>query len=94
MPGLAQIFKDATLFFSRSTPNLATVILAMDHIDEHLTMASLNRQYSAPVRVALAMGKSVLNKYYSLTDASDLYRVAMGEFQVSLTSSTNLQVPS
>jgi hypothetical protein len=51
----------------------------MDHIDEHLTTASLNRLYSAPVRVALAMGKTILNKYYSLTDASHLYRLTMGK---------------
>ena len=31
-----QIFKDATLFFSWSTPNLATVIPAMDHIGKML----------------------------------------------------------
>ncbi|KIK72755.1 hypothetical protein PAXRUDRAFT_43783, partial [Paxillus rubicundulus Ve08.2h10] len=34
---LYSILKDATLFFSRSTPNLATVIPAMDHIDQQLT---------------------------------------------------------
>ena len=56
------------------------VIPAMDHIDEHLTTTSLDRLYCPAVRVALALGKTVLNKYYSLTDASDLYRVAMGEF--------------
>ena len=29
-----------TLFFSRGTPSIATVIPAMDHIDEHLAMAA------------------------------------------------------
>jgi hypothetical protein len=51
----------------------------MDHIDEHLTTASLNQLYSPPVCVALAMGKAVLNKYYSLTNTSDMYRAAMGK---------------
>ncbi|KAF8528510.1 hypothetical protein BU17DRAFT_80950 [Hysterangium stoloniferum] len=32
-----KILKDATLYFSHSTPNLATVIPVMDHIDKHLT---------------------------------------------------------
>jgi hypothetical protein len=73
-----QIFKDTTLFFSRGTLNLATVILAMDHIDKHLTTQSLNRSYSPPVRVALALGKTTLNRYYNLTDASEVYRIAMG----------------
>jgi hypothetical protein len=44
-----KIFKDATLFFSRGTPNLATVIPAMDLIDEHLTTESINRALSVPI---------------------------------------------
>lgn len=73
-----QIFKDATLFFSRSTPNLATVIPAMDHIDQHLATESLSRLYGPAVRVALAMGKKTMNRYYNLTDDSEVYRIAMG----------------
>jgi hypothetical protein len=76
----SKVFKDASSFFSRAIPNLAMVIPAMDHIDEHLTTASLNRHYCLAVRVALAMGKKTLNKYYSLTDSSELYRIAMGKF--------------
>lgn len=41
-----QVFKDATIFFSRSSPNLATVIPAMDYIDEVLTTQSLNEAKS------------------------------------------------
>jgi hypothetical protein len=44
---MLQILKDATLFFSRSTPNLATVIPAMDVIDERLSTDSLNRSAMA-----------------------------------------------
>ncbi|KAG2741588.1 hypothetical protein P692DRAFT_201677760, partial [Suillus brevipes Sb2] len=33
---LQDILKDATLYFSRATPNLATVIPAMDHVDKTL----------------------------------------------------------
>jgi len=36
----SQIFKDVTLFFSCSMPNLATVIPVMDHIDMYLATAS------------------------------------------------------
>jgi len=74
-----QIFRDATLFFSRGTPNLATVIPAMDHLDQHLATASLNRNYVPAVRVALAIGKAKLNRYYNLTDSSEVYRIAMGK---------------
>jgi hypothetical protein len=75
-----QIFKDATLFFSRSTPNLAKVIPAMDHIERHLASAATNKKYASSIQAAIKIGKSLLNRYYSLTDYSELYRIAMGMF--------------
>jgi hypothetical protein len=76
---LIQIFKDATLFFSRSTPSLATVIPAMDHIDETLTNNSLDTKFEPSIRAALAIAKKTLNRYYNATDQSEVYRVAMGK---------------
>lgn len=73
-----QIFKDATLYFSRATPNLAKVIPAMDHIDRHLATAALDSDYDPAIQAALAIGKKILNKYYAMTDHSELYRIAMG----------------
>ena len=69
------------LFFSRDgTLNLATVIPAMDHIDKVLATGALNTlQFCLPIRAALMVGKKTLNRYYSKTDHSDLYRVAMGK---------------
>ena len=75
----SQIFKDATLFFLRSTLNLATVIPAMDHIDTHLATASQNLKYSPAIRASLALRKAHLNKYYDMTDYSEVYRIAMSE---------------
>jgi hypothetical protein len=72
-----QVFKDATLFFSRSTPNLATVIPAMDHIDETLTTQSRNRKFGVSIRAALGIAKKTLNKYYDKTDRSEVYHIAM-----------------
>jgi len=74
-----QIFKDATLFFSRSTPNLTTVIPAMDHIDTHLATAGQNVNYSPAIHTSLALGKAHLNKYYNMTNHSEVYRIAMSE---------------
>lgn len=71
-----KIYKEATLFFSRGTPNLVTVIPAMDHIDNFLA-TSAERQYSPAIRVALAIGKKTINKYYNMTDHSEVYRIAM-----------------
>jgi len=73
-----KIFKHATLFFSRSTPNLSTVIPAMDHIDAQLATATSRRStYSILIRAALAIGKRTLNRYYNKTNHSEVYRIAM-----------------
>ncbi|KAJ8591967.1 hypothetical protein M405DRAFT_684886, partial [Rhizopogon salebrosus TDB-379] len=73
-----QILKHATQYFSRSTPNLAMVIPAMDHIDTTFTNGILNTHVLDPaIRAALKLAKRTLNRYYSLTDASETYRVAM-----------------
>ena len=59
-----QIFKDMTLFFSYGTPNLATVIPAMDLIDKVLTTSSISpSKYSLAIHAALFIGKKTLNKY-------------------------------
>jgi hypothetical protein len=76
----SKLFKDATLFFSCSMPNLATVIHAMDHIDAHLSAATQNLDYTPAIRASLALGKAHLNKYYNMTDHSEVYRIAMSEY--------------
>jgi hypothetical protein len=77
-PVSTHIFKDATLFFSHSTPCLATVIPAMDHIDKTLTNDSLDPTFEPSIRAALGIAKKTLNWYYNATDQSEVYRIAMG----------------
>ncbi|KAG1840505.1 hypothetical protein DFJ58DRAFT_667157, partial [Suillus subalutaceus] len=72
-----KILKDATTYFSCATPNLATVIPAMDHIDKSLTTHSFDKNLNSAIRAALAMGKKTLDRYYSLTDSSQTYHIAM-----------------
>jgi hypothetical protein len=71
------VFKEVTLRFSADTPSLPTVIPAMDAIDQHLATAITGSTYNSAIKASLALGKNLLNKYYSLTDISDLYRIAM-----------------
>ena len=74
-----QIFKDATMFFSCGTPNLGTVIPAMEHIDGVLTKSSDSlSNFCLTIHAALTIGKRVLHKYYNKTRESDVYRIAMG----------------
>ncbi|KIJ09044.1 hypothetical protein PAXINDRAFT_88027 [Paxillus involutus ATCC 200175] len=78
LPSFLQILKHATLYFSRGTPNLAMVIPAMDHIDSVLTDGILNLKALNPaIRAALRLAKRTLNRYYSLTDTSETYRITM-----------------
>ncbi|PIL30443.1 hypothetical protein GSI_07142 [Ganoderma sinense ZZ0214-1] len=72
-----KVFKHTTLFFSRTTPNLAQVIPVMDHIDKVLTNASRSNKYAKAIRVACGLAKEALNKYYSYMDMSDTYWITM-----------------
>ena len=44
-----------------------------------ITAASNNEAYSPAIRAALKLGIKILDKYYSLTDNSEVYRIAMGK---------------
>lgn len=80
-PRCRQIFKDATLFFSRDTPSLAMVIPAMDHIDATLTdQTRAGNSLQPPVAAALRLAKKTLNRYYKLSDLSATYRIAMSKY--------------
>ncbi|KAI0653301.1 hypothetical protein C8Q70DRAFT_874763, partial [Cubamyces menziesii] len=75
---LQHALRDATLFFSRDTPNLATVIPAMEHMSNMLDGCIRDEvKYEEPIRIALSLAKRTLTKYYNLTDAADTYRIAM-----------------
>jgi hypothetical protein len=69
-----------TLEFSTDTPCTAAVIPAMDRMHTELTSAVENVEYSPALQAALSLGKKVLDKYYSLSDDSEVYRIAMGEY--------------
>lgn len=51
----------------------------MDVIDDFLTGAS-ERDLFPAVKHALGLAKATLDRYYSRTDDSNIYRIAMGEW--------------
>ena len=56
------------------------MIPAMDHIDTVFTNAACPTSDLSPaIQAAILIVKKTLNRYYSLTDASDLYRIVMGK---------------
>ena len=57
------------------------VVPAMDFIDETFTNGILNETELDPaIQTAIKLAKKTLNHYYGLTDASEVYRIAMGEY--------------
>lgn len=88
---LTQAFKDATMFFSRADANLASVIPAMDKLDTMLATAVIEKGagepdivLSAPMKAAVLVSKDTLNKYYNLSDESELYRIALSMYLIFL----------
>ena len=51
----------------------------MDHINEVLATNAIDNTYPISIRTALSISKKTLNHYYSKTDLSDTYRIAMGK---------------
>ncbi|KAE9386885.1 hypothetical protein BT96DRAFT_838472 [Gymnopus androsaceus JB14] len=73
-----KILKDATAFFSSNTPNISAVIQAMDAINKAFASGIVkNHQLCAPLHHAFSIGKKTLNKYYALTNNSNIYCIAM-----------------
>jgi hypothetical protein len=51
----------------------------MDKLDRNLQEGIKNLKTHPAIKVALRLGKKKLNKYYSRTDLSETYRIAMGK---------------
>ncbi|KAI0739255.1 hypothetical protein C8Q80DRAFT_1222381 [Daedaleopsis nitida] len=78
---LQGVLKAATSFFSVNTPNLAKVIPAMDHLDQLLsTVSKATQKYDLPVCVSCGYTKNTLNCYYSYSNMSITYRIAMSTY--------------
>ena len=74
-----QIFKTITLEFSTDTPCIANVIPAVGRMHTNLVAACENENYSSSIHATLKIGLKLLNKYYSITDNSEVYQIAMGK---------------
>ena len=95
---LLQALKDATLDFSKASPNLVSVIPYMDRLDEYFTTIIQTRTggkaKNPAIRAAVRAAKATLNRYYSLTDTYDLYRIAMGTWFIPFSADIILTLAS
>ena len=74
-----QPFLFATRELSQSTQALIhEVIQWIDTLTKHLDNFSDDPKQHPTVRAGAARGRVLLNKYYSLTDESNFYRIALG----------------
>ena len=53
------------------------VIPAMDIIDQKLSTLTQDGKLKPLIRAALGLSKKTMNRYYSKTDMSDAYQIAM-----------------
>ena len=52
----------------------------IDWMHAELVNACDNESYLSAIQAALEVGKKLLDKYYSITDNSEVYRIAMSTF--------------
>ena len=78
-----QQYKTATLFFSGNTASIAAVIPAMDRLHGTLNVQT-KKEYHPSILVAMKLAQKKLNQYYSKTDISSVYQIAMGNIIVFL----------
>jgi hypothetical protein len=72
-------YKTATLYFSSNAASIAAIILAMDTLTDSLDLAT-NKTLHIAIRAAMGLVRKKMNRYYSLTDDSAVYRIAMGKY--------------
>ncbi|KAI0279785.1 hypothetical protein BC826DRAFT_869450, partial [Russula brevipes] len=74
---LVHMYKEATVFFSRDDiSTIAHVIPTMDRIDAMLKDSALE-PLCPSVKCTLSFARKHMDKYYSKTDLSNVYRIAM-----------------
>jgi len=61
----------------------------MDYIEKHLASGALNTKYLLSIQASMLIGKQLLNKYYNMTNYSEVYWIDMG---MSIYSSISLSL--
>ena len=83
MNAVFQQYKRATLFFSQDSASVAAIIPAMDKLDNNLN-PNTKTPYHPAILAAMKLARRKINRYYSITDASSVYHMAMGALSCSI----------
>jgi hypothetical protein len=74
------MYKDAMLFFSQDDAvTIANMVPTMDRIETMLS-SSATTPLAPAVKHALTFACRLMDKYYSKTDLSNVYHIAMGMY--------------
>ena len=76
LANILQQYKAATIHFSKNSASIATVIPTMDRLTDGLNTVT-KKPYHAAIKAAMKLARAKMNRYYSLTDSSSAYRIAM-----------------
>jgi hypothetical protein len=93
LTAILEQYKQATIYFSSDSASICAVIPAMDRIDKKLN-ARTNKQLHPAIISAMKLVRLKLNWYYSLTNLSSVYWIAMGAYLTSLHCSLADTFPS
>lgn len=66
------------MYFSRDSASITAVIPAMDRLVDSLNRHT-NTTYHPAIIASMKLAKKKMYRYYSLTDCSEVYRIAMGK---------------
>lgn len=66
------------MYFSRDSASITAVIPAMDTLTDSLNKHT-NTNYYPTIVASMKLAKKKMDRYYSLTDSSEVYRIAMGK---------------
>src|SRR6266852_5674764 len=75
----SQQYKKTMLFFSHDNASVASIIPAMDKLNNGLNPHS-KESYHPAIKATMRLARSKMNRYYSITDRSAAYRIAMGTY--------------
>ncbi|OAV87198.1 hypothetical protein PTTG_06221, partial [Puccinia triticina 1-1 BBBD Race 1] len=75
---ILSIFYEITLqILISGSACLSNIVVFIDQITKHLSTAISGSKYPPALKNACQIGLKIMNKYYSLTDNSPLYRIAI-----------------
>jgi hypothetical protein len=78
------MYKDAMQFFSQDNAvTIPNIVPTMDRIDAMLHDFATT-PLAPSVKHALTFTRRLMDKYYSKTDLSNVYRIAMGMYLISM----------